>query len=973
MKFGKRILACMLASLFSVATAQGTIPVSAEENYYAEIFVSADGNDKTADGTEAKPYKTIEAARKKVQTIQKSSAYTGGDIAVTFGGGTYRVGTVGFGASESGSEKGRVVYRSKSGEQARFVNSVQLNVSDFEPLEDSSVLKRLPLSAQDKVYVIDLTDYLTDTAYIEYPYIKNMGSANLGKRGTTRFFLNDKPQTISRWPNVGYKDLLLSDGSSSVVSSGSSGEDIVLAFEETNPLRWSTASDMVIRGYMMNVYCGASYDVKSIDSENKQITLDNIYGKGLNTSTGSKRRWYAENLLEEIDIPGEYYIDVENSKLYWYPPYELSEDDLPELVCGIGNGGNNMFQLNKASYISFENLTFEQAAYKAISLVESSHISIEGCTIGYTHSNGVQISKGCRDISVKNCVIYNTAASGVYAVLDLDNEAFKTMENTGIVIENNHIYKSGENATYPWPAIHSDGIGDSVRNNTVHQTPICGIEFASANGTFAYNEVYKAVYDGADSGAMHIGGDWRRYGINVEYNYIHDVGTKEAAESYTDMPFAGIYWDEVHSGTVQKNNFIVLDPTIKTHGLFMNGGRDHTAENNVIVGAQTAFCNPNTHSSYYLLSPESTLSLHPTHSGLERTYKTFLELYNDADYKTSKHYELFGAKMNELAGDIEEYQMFSAKNLTFDRNVVFGSENETYFKQNNPITMSLQRRFYTTDKDFTLKTVDYTSTVTVDNYIGSEYSEEDIFVNPATGDYRVSENGKSILNITDDEFKLDETFDMGSIGCSNDISFDDDFKMLYPIGGETTYNGKSVTLVWESALFADEYEYTVYDKAGNVAANGATMYTNAEVSGLLPDSEYTWTVTAKYTSAISSVENGGVKTLKSSNSNGSFKTSPYAMTAQKASYDDTKKEICLTVNNIGEEKQAMLITAVYEENGKKFKDCKTQTVTVKAGLSDISAEVGSETNDFMNGSAVVYLWTADSKFEPLLGRKIYVK
>ena len=32
------------------------------------------------------------------------------------------------------------------------------------------------------------------------------------------------------------------------------------------------------------------------------------------------RRWYALNLLEELDRPGEYVIDKENDKMYVYLP-----------------------------------------------------------------------------------------------------------------------------------------------------------------------------------------------------------------------------------------------------------------------------------------------------------------------------------------------------------------------------------------------------------------------------------------------------------------------------------------------------------------------------------------------------------------------------------------------------------------------------------------------------------------------------
>lgn len=979
MKLVGRALALALTMTIcaSACPVTGSVRADGGESYYAKVYVDASGDDATADGTKGNPYATVEKAQKKVREIQNSSAYTGGDIAITFNGGTYRMGTVKIGANESGSEKGRVVYTSGDGEVARLTHSVKLDVADLTLVEDTQTLKRLPITAQGKVYVLDLSKYVDDTAYIGYGYLKNMTSANYGRRGMTRLFLNDKPQMISRWPNNGYKDLLLSDGTTStVVNDGTPGEDgsandVVLKFDDANMMRWTTADDMVVRGYMINAYVGASYDVKSLDTEKKRITLDNIYNKalGISDSFGLQRRWFAENLLEEIDIPTEYYIDEDARKLYYYPAYDLSESDTLELVYGRNNLPINMFEVNGASYVSFKNLNLEQVSYKAITVTNSSHIGIENCNIAYTHSNGIQINSGCTDITVQNCVIHDTAASGVYAAVNLTDEQLMAMENTGIAIQNNVIYNVGENSTYPWPAIHSDGIGDVVKNNTLYNIPVCGVEFASTDGNFEYNEIYNAVYDATDSGGMHIGGDWRRYGINVEYNYIHDLGSDDNPAT---LPVAGIYWDEVHSGTTQKNNFIVLNSAENKRGIFMNGGRDHTAENNVIVGANIAFQNPNTHSGYYLLSPDATFTLNPMHSGLTQTYRTLLGLYNSTDYKTSEHYKKFGSKMEEIVTDIQTYQLFSAKNLKFKGNVIADCETDTNFKTNNPLLGEQTRRFYTTEKDFKEIKIDFSSTVdTSGNYKDSEKSNTEIFVNPSIGDYRVSAAGKTALGIADEEFKLDSSFDISKIGCQNPITTGDEFKLLYPKNGGTTDRSTSVELVWESALFADEYEYTVYDPEGQVKAKGTTLDTNATVDGLTPNTSYTWEVKARYTSAIASVANSGVTEWTGVGGKYGFKTSTYEVTVENISYNSDKSVVHFNTDNVGSAKNAKLIFTEYQADGKELENCSFADIEIKSGANAQDIDMSGSGID-MTKAIIVYVWTAGGSLEPL-SDKIYVK
>lgn len=54
------------------------------ENVAYKVYVSVDGNDSTADGSQDKPFATIEKAKDFVKTLSK----TEGDIVVEIGEGT---------------------------------------------------------------------------------------------------------------------------------------------------------------------------------------------------------------------------------------------------------------------------------------------------------------------------------------------------------------------------------------------------------------------------------------------------------------------------------------------------------------------------------------------------------------------------------------------------------------------------------------------------------------------------------------------------------------------------------------------------------------------------------------------------------------------------------------------------------------------------------------------------------------------
>ena len=842
-------------SMFYISTRSGKNKLvdkngSVSDIFAKQFFVGPDGSNVKGNGTYENPYATLEKVQYVIENYQNSSSYKGGDIVVNILPGTYRLNSsVDF--KTSGTDNGRIIYRAYNGGDVIFKNSVKINVNDLHPITDLNTLNRLPKMSANKVCVADLRDYVSDGDYIGYGFLPDTNDvAHCGTRGNTRLFLNDKPQTISRWPNVGYKDLYLSDGvTSSVINPGSENDDITLKIDDNDISRWKTADDMVIRDYFFRPYWGEGLLVKSIDSGNSMITLDNIYKRAINVSESyaPQRRWYAENLLEELDLPGEYYIDEKNKKLYYYPPYDLNNDDCLEFV--KGSAGINMFNIY-ASHLSFEGLKLMQANYKGMTSVSAHDIVIDNCEIGYVRSTGVQFINDVDNIIVKNSVIYN--CGGPCIMIEPKNitvEQTANLESSGIEIYNNHLYRSGENSMYPHCLINTSGVKDVVKNNTMHFSPIGGVGLASAGGVFDNNEVYNVLYDGSDSGGTHIGGDWQKFGISYSYNFFHDIGPENFKDGMSTWPLAGIYWDETHSFTTQNNNIIVNDNGGETHGIFMNGGRNHTAKGNIIVGAKYAFRNPDTHSSYLIADTDNA------NEELTGRYNAFKQMYEYAKKNNTIYYRLYGKEMDELFNDVETntHDHFSAKNLDFENNVIADCGNEGEFGQ------SLSGQIVKGDRTGKHIFIDNTATVKLDNFVTSD-SRDEIFINPIIGDYRISDSGKIKLGIDDNSgFKLDKTFDISGIGCKKLPELGDKFKKIYPLNGQVLCGSKKIELAWEPAAFADKYEYTVYDENSDVVKKGTTMYTVVDVSDLPTGHTYTWDVKAKYCSFVYSAVNGAEK------------------------------------------------------------------------------------------------------------------
>ena len=179
--------------------------------------------------------------------------------------------------------------------------------------------------------------------------------------------------------------------------------------------------------------------VARLDTANKIITTEQetLYG-----FEGGKKfqRWFAFNLMEEIDRPGEYYIDREAGILFFNPPaeklftIELSVLETPLLV------------LKNTSHVVFQNIVFENSRGMGISMEGGRQNRIEGCTIRNLGQVGVCVGKGTKP-SVE---LWNTSAlepaSELLGNLDeymYDHTVFDRKAGTGHVISGCHIYNTG--------------------------------------------------------------------------------------------------------------------------------------------------------------------------------------------------------------------------------------------------------------------------------------------------------------------------------------------------------------------------------------------------------------------------------------------------------------------------------------------------------------------------------------------------
>lgn len=549
--FSSLVLVSVLIALPMANAAPNSEPVT--------IYVATDGSDtwpghlsefdkKKNDG----PFATIERARDEIRAIKKSGALPEKGIIVTIRGGRYFLDKpLELTSEDSGTETSPVVYMANPGETVEIIGGKAL--TGFKPVSDQSVLKRLDEQARGKVLQVDL---------------KSLGITNYGaadKDGAELFF-NNKPMTLSRWPNedfVKISDLVVKDGHEIHGVKGSLVGQF--KYDGDRPARWIGEKDPWLHGYWFWDWSDQRQKIASIDTANAVISLATPYH---NYGYRKGQWYYAFNMLAELDSPGEWYIDRENGTLYFWPPEPVEN---AKIVLSIIP---NLIITKDTSFVTFHDLVFENSRLEAISIAGGKKNGISDCTIRNTGGWAAKISGA--EHGVTGCEIYQTGGGGIY----LSGGDRPSLTPAGLYAENNEIHHYGRINRMYTPGISLNGVGNRAANNLIHTAPHMAIYFDGNDHLIELNEIHHVCMESNDAGAIYSGRNWTMRGNMIRYNYLYHI------TGFEKKGCVGIYLDDMFASAAMFGN-VFYDVT---SAAFIGGGRDNSIENNIFVD-----CNPALH------------------------------------------------------------------------------------------------------------------------------------------------------------------------------------------------------------------------------------------------------------------------------------------------------------------------------------------------------------------------------------------
>jgi hypothetical protein len=525
------------------------------------LWVAPDGDDG-GPGTRARPLATLKAARDRVRDARQAGDWPRGGVTVWMRGGVYWLEEgLELTPGDSGAPGAPMVYRSVAGERVILSGGRPIH---FERPQDSAVLARLGPVARAAVKVADL---------------RGLGSAGLGalvSRGFGRsvtpahleLFYGGRPMTLARWPNEGEWTRIAGMPAGATHGDEHGGElgalETGFHLDTDRPRRWQASTNIWAHGYWAWDWANSYERVAAFELESRWVRTappHGLYGfrKG--------QRLYFLNVLEELDTPGEFYLEAGTGRLYFWEPL-----DAPGAEAVVSVLESPLITLSEAAHVIIQGLGLEAGRGSGIVIRGGRHNQIVGCRLRNLGNHGIVIEGGY-DHEVLSCDVLDTGDGGVIA----SGGDRRTLSPGAHLIENSRFLRQGRWSKCYVPAIQFQGMGLLARHNLIRDHPHCGILFGGNDHRIEFNEIHRVALETGDVGAIYTGRDWTYRGNRIVHNYIHETGG-------VGMGSMGVYMDDCISGAeIYGNVFRRVQRAV-----FLGGGRDHRVENNLFIDCHPA-------------------------------------------------------------------------------------------------------------------------------------------------------------------------------------------------------------------------------------------------------------------------------------------------------------------------------------------------------------------------------------------------
>jgi hypothetical protein len=598
------LLSCFTAALLQSMPSAGQ-----------EIHVSVKGNDRNP-GSAAKPLATLEAARDMMRTLRSRSGEGTTGAKVIVHEGVYDLARpLVLDERDGGTAASPTTWTAAEKEKVSITGGRTLQTDRFGKVVDKKVLDRLVNTARGNVMQMDL---------------KKQGISDFGRQrqyghslpvipSRLELFFNGEPMTLARYPNKGaIKIGKVADPGSVPRNGDKSNRGARFAYTDERHKRWAGISDIWIQGTLNYGFADDYNPVESIDTVKEQVKLGkpHLYG----VANGKDFQEYvAINILEELDSPGEWYLDTGTGMLYFWPPTAMKGSTLQVSVLE-----DPIVAIEGARHLNFERFTVEVGRGIGIYMERSEYTLIAGCTVRNVGTAGIFMGQGAKlldenssvdDYSgtpvsrqigsyqnhiysnttwdrksghhngILSCDVYNTGSGGIC----LSGGDKRSLTPGGSYVENCRVHDFNRRNKFTWAGIRVDGCGNRVAHNEIYNGDFHGIFVLGNEHVFEYNHIHDMTLNSNDTSPWYIGRNPSDRGNVVRYNFFDKCGNPKRMNM-------GIYCDDSSADVYVFGN--VFNDMMTEHGvLFSNSGWHLVMRNNIIINPMA--CTAEVSAHYY--------------------------------------------------------------------------------------------------------------------------------------------------------------------------------------------------------------------------------------------------------------------------------------------------------------------------------------------------------------------------------------
>lgn len=433
-----------------------------------------------------------------------------------------------------------------------------------------------------------------------------------------RLYLNNKLQILARYPNF---------DSNARFYNGTAAD----AASPKRVASWKNPAGGYLHGLHSGEWGSFDFRITGKNSANELI-LEGGYQNNRPSPLHAERR-FVENIFEELDSPGEWYLDRAKSVLYYYPQ---EGEDLKTALVEVSRFKNSIELLGTAALplknISLKGLNFvhnersfmdtkepllrsDWTIYRggALLLDGTERVSILGCKFQGLGGNAIVFSNYNHLGLVQHCHIYEIGASAVSFVGSpkavrsplFNYDQHQPLNKIDLVpgpltkdypqlcsVDNNLFHDLGvieKQATGVQIAMSSE---ISVTHNSIYHTPRAGINIGDGNWgghTIAFNDVFETVLETGDHGAFNSWGRDRFW--DPDRMYMNELTAEHPELILLDAIKQNVIhdnrfrcdhgWDiDLDDGS---SNYHIYNNVCLNGGLKLREGFHRTVDNNIMV------------------------------------------------------------------------------------------------------------------------------------------------------------------------------------------------------------------------------------------------------------------------------------------------------------------------------------------------------------------------------------------------------